>query len=63
MIQYGVTALDKDRAIVCGLCLVLDHLDSSEHVNITLKEYPGDRSRCKARYTLNPNRTNCIVRK
>ncbi len=39
MIQFGVTALDKDRAIVCGLCLVLDHLDSSEHVNITLKEY------------------------
>ena len=39
MIQYGVTALNKDRAIVCGLCLVLDHLDSSEHVNITLKEY------------------------
>ncbi len=36
MIQYGVTALNKDWAIVCGLCLVLDHLDSSEHVNITL---------------------------
>ena len=63
MIQYGVTALDKDRAIVCGLCLVLDHLDSSEHVNITLKEYcshslsydsAGDRPTCFASYTLKP---------
>jgi hypothetical protein len=39
MTQYGVTALNKDRAIVCGLCLVLDHLLNSEHANITLKEY------------------------
>ncbi len=63
MIQYGVTALNKDRAIVCGLCLVLDHLDSSEHVNITLKEYcshslsydsAGDRPTCFASYTLKP---------
>ncbi|MEE8339505.1 MAG: hypothetical protein V3R56_05130 [Xanthomonadales bacterium] len=29
MTQYGVTALNKDQAIVCGLCLVLDHLLSS----------------------------------
>ena len=59
MIQYGVTALNKDWAIVYGLCLVLDHLDSSEHDNITLKEYQGDRPSCKVRYALNPNRTNC----
>jgi len=24
LIQYGVTALEKDLAIPCGLCLVLD---------------------------------------
>ncbi len=41
MTQYGVTALNKDHAIVCGLCLVLDHLLGSEHGNITLKEYLG----------------------
>jgi hypothetical protein len=29
----------QGHAIVCGLCLVLDHLLSSEHGNITLKEY------------------------
>jgi hypothetical protein len=39
MTQYGVTALNKDYAIVCGLCLVLGHLLSSEHVNITLEGY------------------------
>ena len=39
MIQYGVTALEKEPAIPCGLCLVLDHLDSSEPVNIMLQEY------------------------
>ncbi len=39
MTQYGVTALNKDQAIVCGLCLVLNHLLNSEHGNITLKEY------------------------
>ena len=39
MNQYGVTDLDKDGAIVRALCLVLDHLLSSEHGNITLKEY------------------------
>ena len=39
MTQYGVTALNKDQAIVCGLCLVLDHLLNSEHGNITFKEY------------------------
>ena len=39
MTQYGVKALNKDQAIVCGLCLVLDHLLSSEHVNITLEGY------------------------
>ena len=39
MNQYGVTDLDKDDATVRALCLVLDHLLSSEHGNITLKEY------------------------
>jgi hypothetical protein len=39
MIQYGVTVLDKDPAIVCGPCLVLNHLLSSEHDNITLEGY------------------------
>ena len=39
MIQYGVTVLDKDWAIVCDPCLVLDQLLSSEHDNITLEEY------------------------
>ncbi len=39
MIQYGVAALAKDRAIYCGLRLVLDHLGGSESINITLVEY------------------------
>ena len=39
MVQYGVAALEKDPAILCGLRLVLDHLGGSESVNITLKEY------------------------
>ena len=39
IIQYGVTALEKGLAIPGGLCLVLDYLGSSEHGNITLKEY------------------------
>jgi|GEM_PF-794698 len=39
MIQYSVAALEKDLAILCRLRLVLDHLGSSEHGNITLKEY------------------------
>jgi len=39
MIQYGVAALEKGRAILCGPRLVLDHLGSSEPVNIALKEY------------------------
>ncbi len=38
MIQYGVAALEKGRAILCELRLVLDHLGCSESVNITLKE-------------------------
>ena len=32
-------ALGKDWAIACGLRLVLNHLDSSEPVIITLKEH------------------------
>ena len=39
MSQYCVTALKKDWAILCGLRLVLEHLGTSEHVIITLKEY------------------------
>ena len=39
MIQYGVTALEKDPAILCGLRLVLNHPGGSEPINITLAEY------------------------
>jgi hypothetical protein len=39
MIQSSVTVLNKDLAIVFELCLVLNHLISSEHVNIALKEH------------------------
>ena len=39
MNKYGVAVLEKGPAILCGLRLVLDHLGSSEHVNITLKEH------------------------
>ena len=39
MSQYGVTALKKDWAILCGLCLVLEHLGTSEPAIIMLKEY------------------------
>ena len=34
MIQYGVATLEKDRAIFCGLRLVLNHLSCSEPVNM-----------------------------
>ena len=36
---HCVTALKKDWAILCGLRLVLEHLDASEPAIITLKEY------------------------
>ncbi len=39
MPQYCVTALMKDRAIHCGLRLVLEHLGTSEPAIITLEEY------------------------
>ena len=43
MIQYGVAILNKGPydilAILCGQRLVLNHLVSSEPVNIVLKEY------------------------
>ena len=39
MIQYRVAVLEKDWAILRALRLVLDHLHSSEHGNIELKEY------------------------
>ncbi len=48
MILSGVAALEKESAIPCGLRLVLDHLDGSEPINITLKEYqvrPRNRQR------------------
>jgi len=38
MVQSSVTVLNKDPAIIFELCLVLDHLDSSEHVNTSLGE-------------------------
>ncbi len=38
MIQTGVAALEK-ATIACGLRLVLDHLGSSESVNITLLDH------------------------
>ncbi len=39
MIQYGVAALEKDFAIVCGLRLVLNHPGVSESVNRVFQEY------------------------
>jgi len=39
MSQYRVTALKKDRAILCDLRLVLEHLGTSEPAIIMLKEY------------------------
>jgi hypothetical protein len=39
MIQYGVAALEKDPAILCGLRLVLNHLGGSESISIILQEY------------------------
>ena len=39
IIQYGVTVLNKDSAIVCELCLVLNHMLSSEYGNISLEEH------------------------
>jgi len=39
MIQYGVAVLDKDRAILFGLRLILNHLGGSDSVNIALLEY------------------------
>ncbi len=39
MSQYCVAALEKDQAILCGLRLVLKHLETSEPVVITLKEH------------------------
>jgi putative IMPACT (imprinted ancient) family translation regulator len=44
MSQYCVTALKKDRAILCGLCLVLEHLGASEPAIIMLKEYQAMRT-------------------
>ncbi len=41
MFQYRVAAFKKDRAILCGLRLVLEHLGTSEPAIITLKEYWG----------------------
>jgi hypothetical protein len=35
MLQYGVAVLEKDRAIYCGLRLVLNHLSCSVPVNMT----------------------------
>ena len=45
MIQYGVAALEKDPAILCGLRLVLNHLGGSESINITLPEYSDSEGR------------------
>jgi hypothetical protein len=39
MSQYCVAAIKKDRAILCSLRLVLEHLGASEPAIITLKEY------------------------
>ena len=39
MFQYGVAALEKDPAILCGLRLGLNHLGGSESINIILLEY------------------------
>jgi len=39
MSQYCVTALKKDQAILCGLRLVLEHLGSSEPINLGLTEH------------------------
>ena len=39
MPQYGVTALKKDQAILCGLRLFLEHLDGSEPINSGLTEH------------------------
>ena len=39
MIQNGVAALEKDRAIFFRLRLVLNHLGGSEPINITMTEY------------------------
>ena len=39
MMQYGVAALEKDLAILCGLRLVLHHLGGSESINIILQEH------------------------
>ncbi len=38
MIQYGVAVLEK-AAIPCGLRLVLDHLGSSESINMTVLDH------------------------
>ncbi len=45
MIQYGVAALEKDPAILCGLLLVLNHLGGSEYIKIILPEYQGSEGR------------------
>jgi len=37
--RHGVTALDKDAAIVGVLCLVAKHHSDAEPINTTLAEY------------------------
>jgi len=39
MTQYRATAINKDQPLFAVCNPVLDHLLSSEHGNITLKEY------------------------
>jgi len=39
MIQYGVAALEKDPAILCGLRLVSNHMGGSEFIIMTSPEY------------------------
>jgi hypothetical protein len=43
--QYGVTALNKDLAIVFELRLVLAHLVCSEHANSALSEHQSSPSK------------------
>ena len=52
MIQYGVTALEKDPAILCGLRLVLNHPSGSECSNITLQENWGPTGMVQSKSSL-----------
>jgi len=44
-IQYCVTVLNKDLAIIFKPCLVLDRLVYSEHVNSALSEHQSSPSK------------------